>query len=468
MQRVEVTNWFGSIKSHPAVIVEVESVEQIRAVLDDRQRYPGPVRAVGSNHSTTPCGVAEGGTLIVMRKMDRILEIREDSVTAQAGALYYDVAQELRKHQLQFYVNVELGNLTIGSAASGGTKDASMPGEFGQVASYATSIKMITPAGDLVEITDKDSELMQVTRSSYGLFGIIYEATFKVRPLVPMRVYHKPYSFDQFAKALPALKARGESIMMYINPFTDTVLVEFRKYHDHLKGHRATNWQWKLRNAIWSHYAPLYGYFLSRMVPSRRLRILLTDLYNRLIVLVATAIVRGENTAATSQLIKYPFVSNNSRYTFSIWAFPEETYLDSLRKYFEFSKEYYQRKKYRVNLLSVGYRIKADQSSLFSYSFDGPVMTFDPVSTGNPGWEDFLRAYNELCSSLGGVPLFNQTNLLTREQVNHAFGDRPLLFDRYRRRYDPTDRLLNSYFKELLVPEMAAKPSVGVAASDRG
>ena len=54
MQRVEVTNWFGSIKSHPAVIVEVESVEQIRAVLDDRQRYPSPVRAVGSNHSTTP------------------------------------------------------------------------------------------------------------------------------------------------------------------------------------------------------------------------------------------------------------------------------------------------------------------------------------------------------------------------------------------------------------------------------
>ena len=467
MQRAEVINWFGSIKSHPAVIVEAETVEQIRAVLEDRQRYPSPVRAVGSNHSTTPCGVAEAGTLIVMRKMDRIIEIGEDSVTAQAGALYYDVAQELRKHQLQFYVNVELGNLTIGSAASGGTKDASMPGEFGQVASYTTSIKMITPAGELVEVTDKDPELMQVTRSSYGLFGIIYEATFKVRPLVPMRVYHKPYRFEQFAKELPALKARGESIMMYINPFTDTVMVEFRKYHDHLKGHRVTNWQWRLRNAIWSHYAPLYGYLLSRLVPSRRLRNVLTDLYNRLIVLVATAIVRGENTAATSQQIKYPFVSNNSRYTFSIWAFPEETYLDSLRKYVEFSKEYYQRKKYRVNLLSVGYRIKADQSSLFSYSFDGPVMTFDPVSTGNPGWEDFLRAYNELCSSLGGVPLFNQTNLLTRAQVNHAFGDRPLLFDRYRRQYDPTDRLLNSYFKELLVPKVAAAPSAAVGAADR-
>lgn len=460
MQQVEVSNWFGSIRSHPAVIVEAESVEQIINVLKNRERYPSPVRAVGSNHSTTACGVAEGGTLIVMRKMDRIIEIRDDRVTVQAGALYFDVAQELRKHGLQFYVNVELGNLTIGSACSGGTKDASMPGEFGQVASYAVSIKMITPDGKLVEITENDGELMQVTRSSYGLFGIIYEATFKVRPLVPMRVYHKHYSFDEFARQLPALKTQGESIMMYLNPFTDTVMVEFRKYHDKFGAfRRVTDWQWKLRNAIWSHYAPLYGHMVSTLIPFKRARYFLTDLYNRLIVLVATTIVRGQNTAASAQLIKYPFVSDASRYTFSIWAFPEDTYIESLRRYMEFSKEYSRTKGYRVNLLSVGYRIAADKSSLFSYSFDGPVMTFDPVSTGNPGWEDFLHAYNELASGLGGVPLFNQTNFLTRDQVSKAFKDRPQLFESYRQKYDPGDRLLNAYFKELLVPTAVLQPT---------
>jgi FAD/FMN-containing dehydrogenase len=450
MPDIQVTNWFGSVVSHPAVIVEVESVEEIIAILKDRERYPSPVRAVGSNHSTTPCGVAEGGTVIVMRRMEAILEIREDSVRAQAGALYYDVAQELRKHDLQFHVNVELGNLTIGSAACGGTKDASMPDEFGQAASYATSIKMITPAGELVEITEADGELMQVARSSYGLLGIVYEVTFKVRPLVPMRVHHEHYRFEQFARELPALWERGESIMAYIDPFTDTILVEFRKYHDHLAGHKVTNWQWRLRNAIWSHYAPLYGYVVNRFVPGKGLQHFLTNLYNRLIVLVATNILKGENTAATSQQIKYPFVSNNSRSTFSIWAFPEERYVDCLRRYLEFSRQYDREHGYRPNLLSVGYRIEADQSSLFSYSFDGPVMTFDPVSTGNEGWTEFLTAYNELCSELGGVPLLNQTDLLTRAQVDKAFEDRPALFDRYRRQYDPTDRLLNPYFSELL------------------
>jgi hypothetical protein len=176
----------------------------------------------------------------------------------------------------------------------------------------------------------------------------------------------------------------------------------------------------------------------------------LYDLYHRIIVLALLYVIRGKNTMPQAQQIHYPAESDNSRYTFSIWAFPEENYIASLRRYFEFSKQYFRTKGYRVNLLSVGYRIKADQSSLFSYSFNGDVMTFDPCSTGNEGWDAFLEAYNELCTQLDGVPLFNQTAHLTRPQVEKAFGDRILKFDRYRKEYDSNDRLLNDYFRSLL------------------
>jgi FAD/FMN-containing dehydrogenase len=77
-------------------------------------------------------------------------------------------------------------------------------------------------------------------------------------------------------------------------------------------------------------------------------------------------------------------------------------------------------------------------------------MTIDPVSTGDPGWEEFLAAYNEFCSRHGGVPLFNQTFGLTRPQVAAAFGDRIDRFRAHRERFDPTGRLLNPYFRELL------------------
>jgi len=119
-----VTNWFGDIVSHPQIVVDANSVQDIVSVLKNPGQYPSPVRAVGSNHSTTACGASEGGTLIRM-KMNRILNIAADSLTVEAGAIHIDLAQALAKQNLQFYVNTEIGNLTAGSAACCGTKDSS-------------------------------------------------------------------------------------------------------------------------------------------------------------------------------------------------------------------------------------------------------------------------------------------------------------------------------------------------------
>jgi FAD/FMN-containing dehydrogenase len=86
MPDVSVTNWFGDLVSHPQVIVQANTVDDIVAVLKNPAKYPSPVRAVGSNHSTAPCGVAEGGTLIQM-KMNRILNIGADTLAVEAGAI---------------------------------------------------------------------------------------------------------------------------------------------------------------------------------------------------------------------------------------------------------------------------------------------------------------------------------------------------------------------------------------------
>src|SRR5262249_35639813 len=121
-----------------------------------------------------------------------------------------------------------------------------------------------------------------------------------------------------------------------------------------------------------------------------------------------------------------------------------------ITEYFAFSKDYYKTKGYRTNMLNVGYWISQDQGSLLSYSWDGPVMTIDPVSTGNPGWPQFLSAYNDFCTAHGGIPLFNQTDGITRTQIKQALGPRLDQFAEARKTFDPTDRLLNAYFREML------------------
>lgn len=437
--------------SHPQVIAEANSIDDVVAVLKDPDKYPSPVRAVGSNHSTTRCGVAEGGTVIKMASMNRVLNINAvaGTVTAQAGALYIDIAAELQKQQLQFYVNTEIGNLSVGSAACAGTKDASMPGEYGQVGSYVTDIKIVLPSGELLEVDESQTELLQKVRSSYGLFGIVVEATIRVRPILPMAVYHETYSLQDFVQKLPALKGRNESMMFYMFPSEDLITIELRRYNPGASG-IPNRTAWPLRNYLWGSAGPLFCHNVAQDIADPTIRYGVIDGFCALWRFKLTNLIRSDYTIAADQIIRYPVVSDNTRYTFSFWAFPEESYPTVLPGYFQFCKDYYRQTGYRSNMLTVGYRVAQDQNSLLSYSYDKTVMTIDPVSTANTGWDSFLDAYNIFCSNQGGIPLLNQTDRVTRTQAQKGLGDRLKLFEETRKTYDPTNRLLNDYFQGLL------------------
>jgi FAD/FMN-containing dehydrogenase len=77
-------------------------------------------------------------------------------------------------------------------------------------------------------------------------------------------------------------------------------------------------------------------------------------------------------------------------------------------------------------------------------------MTLDPVSTGNPGWEEFIDAYNQFCADRNGKPVLNQTARLTPELAKRAYGGKLGALDQVRKQYDPSGRLLNDYLRGIL------------------
>lgn len=450
---VKVQNWKREITYYPTALEIANSVEDIIRIVKDTKRYPSPVRAKGSHHSTTQCIVADRGTVIDMTRMNRILNIDEKAktITMQAGVLHFDAAHELEKRDLQFYVNVEIGNMTVGSGACGATKDASYISdgkvEFGQVASYVVGIKAVLPNGEILEITEDQPELLEVMRSSYGMLGVIYEVTYKVKEIRPMAVEHVSYHVDEFANRLEELIGHGRSMMLYLFPFLDRVIVEYR--YDGIGPLASNSWQWRLRNWAWKTVNPGLGKTVSLLVPIKSLRSLLIDRLNQVSQAVLTWVLRGCNTSPADQIIRYPDRGGYTAYTFSIWAFPREEYPKTIRKYFQFCKDYYKQNGYRCDLLNVGYSIAQDTSSLFSYTRKGPALTLDPVSTGSRGWYGFLTAYNEFCIQHNGTPLFNQTWGITPLQSKAAFGPEIEKFHQYRRKYDPNDRFYTEHFRKL-------------------
>ncbi len=455
MKGVKVQNWDRTITYFANSVEVVETVEDIQRIVRDKKRYPSPVRVKGYHHSTTRCVVAQNGTVIDITKMNRILDIDETAktITMQAGVLHIDAARELEKRNLQFYVNVELGNLTVGSGACGGTKDASYYStelgkyEFGQVASYVVGLKAVRHDGEIFEVTEEEGELMEAMRSSYGMLGIIFEVTYKIKELKPMAVEHVSYHVDEFADRLDELIGRNRSMMLYLLPFLDRVIVEYR--YDGSGPLISDSWQWRLRNWVWKTVAPAFGKTASTFIPFTGIRYWLIDRFNQLAQVVMTRVLLGCHTSPADQIIRYPETAGYSAYTFSIWSFPREKYPQYIRAYFKFCKDYYKRNGYRCDLLNVGYSIAEDTSSLFSYTRKGPGLTLDPVSTGSKGWSGFLTAYNEFCIQNNGIPLFNQTRAVTPLQAKAAFGAEIEKFQEYRREYDPEERFYTEYFRKL-------------------
>lgn len=442
-------NWEESINIRPSVIIKPRNVEELQEIVKNKSEYPSPLRAGGSRHSTTKCTVADDGTLVDMRNMNRIIEIKDDYVRVEAGCLFIDVAHELRKCGLQFYVNVEIGNITMGSAATCGTKDASFFGEYGQMASYLKEVKMVNSKGEIVVLNEDQKEDLQVFRSSYGLMGIVYEVCFRVKRIQPLKVYHKTYSLDEFEALHPTLCNSKESLMFYLFPFDDQITIEYRSYLPQKGLFLKNNLVWKFRNYVWKKFAPGAAYVLMKSLPSK-VAYRFVDALNVIIRKCLVHVIKSCRTVAADQIIRYPEVKGISKYTFSIWAFPEENYPKILRAYYQFCKDYYQKTGYRTDILNVGYRIEKDTNPIFSYSYDGAVMTADPVATGGRGWDEFLKAYNNFCVDYDGIPMFNQSKHLNGELIIKAFNpERVQLFKKYREQYDPDRRFLNQYFKDV-------------------
>ncbi len=447
----EITNWEGGVTYRPAVVVRPRTIDDVVRVMADAASYPSPVRAVGKLHSPAACSADIGGTMLDMTGMTRIIEIGHDYIVAEAGALYIDVAEALARHDKQFHINTEIGNVTLGAVACAATKDSSLIGtsHWGQVSSFVSGVKLVKPDGSVASYNETEhAEEMRLLRSSYGLLGVLVEVTLRVKPMTAVYARHRTYSIDAFRAAVPDLVAEGNALMMYFYPFCEKVLVEERR---ELPGVKPTSsGRWWLRNAFWRKLGPLFTISIARASPSKAVEHRVRSIYDHLIRRWTGMIVGGKSTAPHLQIIRHQEKPGPYKFVFSMWSFDEAQFFDTFDAYCRFCRDYAARTGFRCDLPAVGYRMVRDKNALLSFTHDAPAISIDPVSTGGPGWDEFLKAFNEFASAHNGHPLFNQTKHLTAEQVGKAYGKRWAEFAAARRVRDPANRLLSSYFANLL------------------
>ncbi|HEU5293253.1 MAG TPA: FAD-binding oxidoreductase [Burkholderiaceae bacterium] len=444
-------NWYGNIQCHGGRVVHPESEDELANILGNDAEYPSPVRPCGSRHSITPCMAASAGergwgTLVDLSRLQGPLRVDEQAatVTVGPGRRYIDVARALRTRGWQFHVNTEIGSLTMGSAACVGTKDSSFPGEFGQVGSYANSVRLVSADGRVRSIDQRDPDFAAL-RSSYGLLGVVSEATYRIAPIEDISIEHEEIELGEFEAASRRWLDGRTAVFLYLFPYANRVVAELRRKVGGDSGKASKSVA--MRNFFWGKGVPRVARLGSHL-PSHVSREMLFQSEDLVVRKYLAHLLEVERFNPVDQIIDF---EHATKFTFSMWGFAADRFAAILPQYFAFCREQRRQIDFRSSMPDACYHIAQDQSSLLSYSYDGPVWTVDPVSTGiEAGWDDFLRAFNDRCDAWGGVPLFNQTPWLQRRHVERAFGVRLARFEETRRRFDPRDRLLNDYFRQLL------------------
>jgi FAD/FMN-containing dehydrogenase len=433
----------SGIYRRPRLVLKLKRFEDIPTILEKNKSYPSPVRMVGADYSQTRCVGGDGGTTVDTGALDKILEFGENHVRAQAGVRVGTLVHALAERGLELPLTPEMGQISLGAVAVTTLPQASYDPGVAQLSSCVTELKLITPQGKQMIVTEKNRDLMRVLRSSFGLLGVVHEVVLRVRPQTPVKIDYQVLTLKDFCTRFASIMRAPGAVKLHISPFTDRVTVERRTLDELASLSRSGIWQ--IRNSVMRNVLPAFGSTVGSVLATPGLRGVMLSGVQR-----ALGATRGVALYAHEWMRDMPKEAWKARHTYSLWAFPEATYPKVLAEYFAFCKAHYKEHRYRCNVVSGASRLHQDRGSLFSVSYAGPMITLEPSSTGDQGWDDFLIDFNDFASRLGGTPTFNQTRALQAEHVSKAFGERVKLFRALRQRTDPLNRLRNSYFAYLL------------------
>ena len=191
-----VTDAGGTAYGMPHGVVIARSAEQISTLLRTAQSHRVPVTVRGGGLTTEGESVAFGGLLLDMSGMSRVLRIDKEGLTVrtEAGIFWHSLAEALRRQGMD-YLSAPL-NLTssVGGTLGVGGIDVNSP-RLGCSADQAVALRVVTPTGEIVECSDTaNAELFQRVILGYGQFGVIVEATLRIRPYTPLRMHYLHYS----------------------------------------------------------------------------------------------------------------------------------------------------------------------------------------------------------------------------------------------------------------------------------
>lgn len=199
----------GGVSNMPDLLLNVLTTEEVSKIMEYAYKNDIPVVARGSGTGLVGSSVPlEGGIMINLTGMNKILELDEENLTltVEPGVLLMEISKYVEEHDLFYPPDPGEKSATIGgniSTNAGGMRAV----KYGVTRDYVRGLEVVLPNGKVLELGGKvvknssGYSLKDLLVGSEGTLGIITKAVLRLLPL-PKKAISLLVPFPDLNKAI--------------------------------------------------------------------------------------------------------------------------------------------------------------------------------------------------------------------------------------------------------------------------
>ena len=422
-QSASWSNWSGGQTCQPAGRYDIGSEQQLTSLL---RNTLGPIRPVGSGHSFSAL-VPTDGHLVVIDQLSGILDsdAQTKQVTLGAGSRLGDLGAQLEAIG-QGMINLpDIDRQTVAGAIATGTHGTGVT--LQALSSFITSLRLITPNGNVIDIDSSDEDLLHAARVNVGALGIVTQVTMQNRESYKLKKREWAAPTEDILANFDELAASHRHFEIFPLVYSDYSLVLSIDETDEPIGQSEVEEEPSDDASI----AESLG-LSDNPTPAERLR-----LSN------ATA-SRIQPTEAVD--VSHKILSNvrNSRFNEMEYSVPAEVGAECLR---EILKTIYDEAIDVQFVLEYRY-VGADDDWLSMSYGDHPHATISIHRTASADYRPYFNRIEPIFWKYGGRPHWGKVHNLTHVELTELY-PRFKDFMELRRELDPQGRMLNPHLRAL-------------------
>jgi glycolate oxidase len=226
----DYTHDMADYEATPLVVVRPGSEEEVAEIVKLARRLKIPILARGAGSSLTGAVVLEGGIILDMRRMNRVLKVDTVNwyVHVQPGISLEDLNKELKVHGFFFPPDPASSYIcTVGGAiaeGSGGLRCV----RYGTMKDWVIALRVVLPNGRTVRFGEALAknragfDLVHLIVGSEGVLAIVTEACLKIIPIPTRKSRRFLVTFDDWETTGEVIKRlRSSKILPYLFEFLD-------------------------------------------------------------------------------------------------------------------------------------------------------------------------------------------------------------------------------------------------------